>query len=160
MANYSPRFWNEVKEDFEAGMSQVDLRKKYGLSPSTLGTKIKRDGWRLSHDQTALLSEFKENSAKISESFRNANEMQRKEMVERVQTILEDNEIIQNNRKLLKAFQGKILNGLKDGMYEKPQDIKSGTSALKDIESIANPKPEAVVNNTNQNIAGVKIIDA
>lgn len=145
----SKRQWEEIKKDFEYGMSQADLRKKYDLSPSTLGTKIKRDGWRLSHEQASIISEFKESSAKISESFHNANEIQRKEILERVQTILEDNEIIQNNRKLLKAFQGKILNGLKDGKYEKPSDIKAGTSALKDIENIANPKPDTVINNAN-----------
>lgn len=148
----SKREWEEIRADFESGMSQAEIRKKYNLSPSTLGSKIKRDGWRLSHEHISALSAFKEASAKISESFSQANEMQKKEMVERVQTILEDNELIINNRKILKAFQGKIIAGLKNGAYEKPNEIKAGTSALKDIEAIVNPqanKQEINIQNTN-----------
>lgn len=148
----SKREWEEIRADFERGMSQAEIRKKYNLSPSTLGSKIKRDGWRLSHKQISALSDFKEASAKISESFTSATEMQKKELIERVETILEDNELIQNNRKILKAFQAKIIAGLKAGAYDRPQDIKAGTSAIKDIETIANPqasKQDINIQNTN-----------
>lgn len=158
----SKNTWEEIRADFESGMSQADIRKKYNIGAGTLGNKIKRDGWRLSHEQTAIVSEFKDASVKMSESFHNANEMQRKELTERVQTILEDNELIQNNRKLLKAFQGKIMNGLRSNAYEKPQDIKAGVSSLKDIEAIANPqasKQEINVNNTNAIQNNIKTFD-
>ena len=57
-----------------------------------------------------------------------------------------------NNRKILKAFQGKIIAGLKNGAYEIPNEIKAGTSALKDIEAIAIPqakKQEIIIQNSN-----------
>ena len=146
----SKRQWDEIKADFEKGMTQAELRKKYDLSPSTLGTKIKRDGWRLSHEQHSILSDFRESSAKISESFHNANETQKKEMTEVLTTILEDNELIQNNRRLLKDFQGLISSSIKENKYKTPQDIKAGTSTLKDIESIANPRPEIAIQNNTQ----------
>ena len=56
-----------------------------------------------------------------------------------------------NNRKILKAFQSKIVAGLKNGAYEKANEIKAGTSALKDIEAIVNPKPENNININNTN---------
>jgi hypothetical protein len=153
MAKQLPKYqWEEIRKDFEAGMTQAQLRKKYGLSPSTLASKIKRDGWRLSHEQSAAITQFKEASANISESFSHANDMQKKEMEERVRTILEDNELIRNNRKILKAFQGLIGKGIRENTYVTPQDIKAGVSAIKDIEAIANPqasKQEINIQNTN-----------
>lgn len=145
-----PYVWDEIKADFEKGMSQAEIRKKYQISAGTLGSKIKRDGWVLSQEQQSALTEFKEASAKISESFRTANETQKKEIANQVSTALEDNEIIINNRKLLKAFQGKILSGLRSGYYDTPQNLKAGTSALRDIETIVNPQSGKIeVNNTN-----------
>lgn len=153
MAKQLPKYkWEEIRKDFESGMTQAQLRKKYGLSPSTLASKIKRDGWRLSHEQSSAIAQFKEASANISESFSQANDMQRKEMEERVRTILEDNELIRNNRKLLKAFQGLIGKSIRENVYVTPQDIKAGVSAIKDIEAVANPqasKAEVNIQNTN-----------
>ena len=158
----SKRQWEEIRADFERGLSQAEIRKKYNISPSTLGSKIAREGWRLSHEHISALSDFKEASAKISESFLNANETQKKELLDRTITILEDNELMINNRKILKAFQGKIIAGLKNGAYEKPSDIKAGTSALKDIEAIANPqanKQEINIQNTNAQQVNIKSLD-
>lgn len=147
----SKREWEEIRADFEKGMSQADLRKKYDLSPSTLGTKIKRDGWRLSHEQHAVLSNFKEASAKISESFENATQMQKEELAIRIETILEDNKLIQNNRKLLAAAQGIIGQELRNNKIN-ASNIKSITGAILDIEKVANPqanKQEINIQNTN-----------
>ena len=147
----SKREWEEIRADFEKGMSQADLRKKYDLSPSTLGTKIKRDGWRLSHEQHAVLSNFKEASAKISESFENATQMQKEELAIRIETILEDNKLIQNNRKLLVAVQGIIGQEIRNNKVN-ASNIKSITGAILDIEKVANPqanKQEINIQNTN-----------
>ena len=147
----SKREWEEIRADFEKGMSQADLRKKYDLSPSTLGTKIKRDGWRLSQEQHAILSEFKEASAKVSESFENATQMQKEEFVMRVETILEDNKLIQNNRKLLVAVQSIIGQELRSNKIN-ASNVKSITGAILDIEKVANPqasKQEINIQNTN-----------
>ena len=158
----SSHIWREAKKDFENGMSQADIRKKYDLNPGALGNKIKRDGWRLSQEQTAILTEFKEASEKISESFHNANEVQRKEMSEMVVTALEDNELIGNNRKLLKAFQGLVGRGIKEGLYTKPQDIKAGVSTIRDIEAVSNPqanKTDVTVNTQINNTNNLSIED-
>ena len=138
--------WAEIKKDFEGGMSQADIRKKHGIGAGTLGNKIKRDGWRLSQEQTTVLSEFKDASVKISESFHNANDTQKKEMVERIETILQDNEIIENNRKLLKMAQGILVKNRDNFDYT---NIRNLTGAVKDMESVSNPQSNKIENNIN-----------
>ena len=157
----SKREWEEIRADFEKGISQADLRKKYDLSPSTLGTKIKRDGWRLSHEQHAVLSNFKEASAKISESFENATQMQKEELAIRIETILEDNKLIQNNRKLLVAVQSIIGQELRSNKIN-ASNVKSITGAILDIEKVANPqasKQEINIQNTNAQQTNIKSLD-
>ena len=145
-----PYKWDEIKADYEAGMSQAELRKKYNISAGTLGSKIKRAGWVLSHEQKAVLTEFQEASEKVCESFRNATETQKKEMIEQVNIALENNAIISNNRKIAKAFQSLMVRGISEKRYATPTEIKQGTSALKDLEAIANPQSNKIeINNTN-----------
>lgn len=43
---FSTHFWLEVRSDFQSGMSQIELRRKYKLSKGALGNKIARDNWR------------------------------------------------------------------------------------------------------------------
>ena len=152
----SPRQWDEIKEFYDKCVDsgdknpQATTRKKFDLKPGTLGDKIKRDGWRLSEDQKDALKGFSEASAKVSESFRTANESQKKHMIDELETALEDMELIENNRKLLKGFQAQIAKSIKSGDYRTPQDIKAGTAAIKDIESIANPRPTQQINVNQQ----------
>lgn len=157
----SKREWEDIRADFEKGMSQADLRKKYDLSPSTLGSKIAREGWRLSQEQHTILSEFKEASAKISESYENATQMQKEEFVMRVETILEDNKLIQNNRKLLVAVQSIIGKELRSNKIN-ASNVKSITGAILDIEKVANPqasKQEINIQNSNNQQTNIKSLD-
>ncbi len=155
----SKRQWEEIREDFERGLSQADIRKKYDVKAGTLGNKIKRDGWRLSQEQKSILSEFKEASGKISESFHKANDVQKKEIEDEFRTILEDNELIQNNRKLLKMAQGIIIKNKEKFDHS---NIRNLTGAIKDIESIANPqanKQEINIQNSNNQQTNIKTLD-
>ena len=36
----SADFWASVKKDYEKGLSQAELRKKYNLSPSSLASSL------------------------------------------------------------------------------------------------------------------------
>ncbi|MBI5588336.1 MAG: hypothetical protein HY889_08235 [Deltaproteobacteria bacterium] len=43
--------WKAVKEEFDSGSaSVVELAKKYGLHRSTIGKRIKKEGWRKKSD--------------------------------------------------------------------------------------------------------------
>ncbi len=159
MARISTHTWNEIQKDFESGMSQADIRKSMTYLHQHQEAN-KRDGWRLSQDQKAILSEFKEVSAKISESHSQANDLQKKEIEDEFKTILEDNELIQNNRKLLKMAQGIIIKNKEKFDHS---NIRNLTGAVKDIESVANPqasKIEANSTNNNQTVNEIVISEA
>lgn len=142
----SADFWASVKKDYEKGLSQAELRKKYNISHSTLISKIKRNGWELSQEQNTAIKSFEVASATLNATYATANETQKAEIINRINTIIDDCEIMASNRHLAKRFQARILDGFNDGMFESSKDIKAGTSALKDLEYIANPKPSVEVN--------------
>ena len=139
--------WREAQADFEKGMSQADICRKHDVKSGALGNKIKRDGWRLTQDQRTILSDFKEASVNVSESFVKANESQKEEMEIEFTTILEDNELIANNRKLMKMAQGILIKN-KDNFDHKT--IKNLTGAVRDIEAVANPQATQKVEVNNQ----------
>ena len=101
---------------------------------------------KITQSQKEAISAFSEASGKISAEFGKANETQKAEIINRINTIIDDSEIMASNRHLAKRFQARILDGFNDGMFESSKDIKAGTSALKDLEYIANPKPSVEVN--------------
>lgn len=71
-------------------------------------------------------------------------------LTDKISTVIKDNHIISNNRDLSLAFQSLISDGLRDGIYQTPQDINAGVNSLKGIESIANPQTSKTeINNTN-----------
>ena len=77
--------------------------------------------------------------------------MQKEEFAIRVETILEDNKLIQNNRKLLVAVQSIIGQELRSNKIN-ASNVKSITGAILDIEKVANPqasKQEINIQNTN-----------
>lgn len=143
----SPSTWRSAQKDFESGMKQADICRKYNIKASALGNRIKRDGWRLSQEQKAILSDFRKDSVKISEAYTKANDIQKKEIESEFTTILEDNYLIQNNRKLLKMAQGILIKN-KDNFDH--SNIRNLTGAVRDIESVANPQSNNInIKNTN-----------
>jgi len=155
--------WKKIKADYEIGKSKSYIHKKYGVPYSTLSTKISREVWEIANNETSAISEFRSGCEQVSEVIANNSDNKEKveAIVDELNTIMQDNELVINNRILLKSFQGLISSGIKNGIYESPQDIKSGVSAIKDIESVANPqKGEITVstqNNTQNNTQNINI---
>lgn len=152
MAKYD---WGAIKKYFDslvdAGVKnpQAETRKKFGVPAGTLGSRIANHNWVLSKEQNDALEDFKTANANITESFSKANERQKELILDRVQTTLEDNALIANNRKLLALAQQVIANGKKDINLK---NIKTITGAIRDIEAVANPKagaPVVAVQNNN-----------
>ena len=46
LSKFTNEFWLQVRKDFDAGLTQSELRKKYAISKGALGNKIKRDNWK------------------------------------------------------------------------------------------------------------------
>ena len=154
--------WEAIKKSYEDGFTVDKLCDMYNIEKKTIQNRISREKWEVTGNINSDINEFKDSLGKITEYVSQNDEIKNNEIILRVNTILEDNELMINNRKILKAFQGKIIAGLKNGAYEKPNDIKAGTSALKDIEAIANPqasKQEINIQNSNAQQINIKSLD-
>ena len=154
--------WEAIRKSYEDGFDINKLCDMYGIEKKTIQNRISSEKWEVTGNINTDINEFKDSLGKIAGYVSQNDEIKNNEIVLKVNTILEDNELITNNRKILKAFQGKIIAGLKNGAYEKPNEIKAGTSALKDIEAIANPqanKQEINIQNTNAQQMNIKTLD-
>ena len=162
MARPSKYNWEAIQKSYEDGFDINKLCDMYSIEKKTIQNRISSEKWEVTGNINTDINEFKDSLGKIAGYVSQNDEIKNNEIVLRVNTILEDNELITNNRKILKAFQGKIIAGLKNGAYEKPNEIKAGTSALKDIEAIANPqanKQEINIQNTNAQQMNIKTLD-
>ncbi|MEA3330625.1 MAG: hypothetical protein U9Q29_02905 [Campylobacterota bacterium] len=161
MARPSKYDWDSVKKAYEDGISQEVISKKYGVAKKTLANKVSSGKWEVMGGLNTHIDEFRDSLDNISRNTQN-DPIKQEIAIDKIGTILEDNDLISNDRKLLKAFQGLIGRGIKDGIYETSQDIKAGVSSVKDIESIANPqasKTEIRVNTQINNDAPKTISD-
>ena len=141
--------WEAIQKSYEDGFDINKLCDMYSIEKKTIQNRISREKWEVTGNINTDINEFKDSLGKIVGYVSQNDEIKNNEIILRVNTILEDNELITNNRKILKAFQGKIIAGLKNGAYNKPNEIKAGTSALKDIEAIANPQTNKQEINVN-----------
>ncbi len=131
--------WSEIKKAYSDGIDTNTISKKYKVAKKTLQNKISAEKWEVIGGLNTHIEEFKDSLERISHNTQN-DPIKQEIALERIETILEDNELIGNNRKLLKAFQGLIGRGIKEGIYAEAKDIKAGVSALRDIEAISNPQ--------------------
>lgn len=138
MARPSKYNWTSIQEAYEKGFDKDEICKKFNIPKSHLTNKINSEKWVVLCDVNAHVDELNATSHKIAQNYTQNPDIA--EMFEeKISTMIEDNELIGNNRKLLKAFQGLIGQGVRGGIYKTASDIKSGVSSIKDIEAIANP---------------------
>ncbi len=144
--------WKEIKSAYVDGIDVNAIVKKYKVSKKTLANKISAEKWEIIGELNAHINGFKDSLEKISHNTLN-DPIKQEIALEKIETILEDNELIGNNRKLLKSFQSLISRGIKAGVFAQAKDIKSGVSALRDIEAISNPQTSQVnIQNNNANM--------
>lgn len=152
MAKYN---WEEIENAYQMGVDVDTICKKYKVTKKTLQNRIYSKKLELkSGNLNEATAEFGQVLGKFS-GIAQTDKILEEIVTEKLNTIVEDNELIGNNRKLSKAFQGLIGQGMKSGMYKTASDIKAGVSAIKDIESIANPTTK----DTNIQINDNKVIE-
>ena len=106
--------------------------------------------WEITGTLNADINEFKEVLGRVTQNAQN-NPETKEIYIEKIVTILEDNKLIQNNRKLLVAVQSIIGQELRSNKIN-ASNVKSITGAILDIEKVANPqasKQEINIQNTN-----------
>jgi len=156
MARPSKYNWEAIEMAYEGGLDNDSIVKKFGITKKQLTNKIALKGW-------IIKGYIKSDIEGISASLGSLNKISTKHpeleslIVAKIDTTIEDNELITNTRKLAKMAQG-ILIKSKDNFDH--SNIRNLTGALKDIESIANPQATQKIDLT-QNQAqsqGIKII--
>ena len=152
MARPSKYNWDSIKEAYEKGFSKDEIVKKFNIPKAILTNKINKEKWVILCDVNSDIDELNAKSVQIAQNYIQNPDIA--EMFEdKIITTTQDNELIGNNRKLLKAFQGLVGRNIKDGAYKTPQDIKAGVSSIKDIEAVARPQNNQIsVQNNNANI--------
>jgi len=137
--------WEVVKAEYEIGKPPAYLVKKYDIPYSTLSTKIKKENWVVSEVEIKAIQGFKEATEVITEVITNKENTAEKIdiLTEAINTTLEDNKLIQNNRKLASMAQGILLSNKE---YFNHQNIRNLTGAIKDIESIVKPSTKQNIN--------------
>ena len=153
---------NMIIADFKAEVytNNTELAKHYKISRSTL-YQIIQNVDRANADIVALGVDY-ELQKKNTQSVHDIRAIEQAVAV-KVNTIEVDNDLVKNNRKILKGLQSGITSRMitKDGKVRvmEPKDIKSLTGAVKDIESIANPKENGDINidNSNSLVTALKI---
>ena len=144
--------WEKVKEAYEKGFSAQEISKKFNITTKAIGDKARGSKWEIKSNINSELNELVASSQRI---ISNANNEEIKEMIEeKINTLAEDNELIKNNRKLLKFIQGVIVKNKEDITLK---NIKSVTSAVLDIEKVANPTSNSINLNTQNNTQVQKV---
>jgi len=151
MARPSKYNWEVIKEAYEKGFTKDEIVKKFNIPKAILTNKINKEKWVILCDVNADVEGLNVKLEAVAQNYAQ-NPIIEEMFQDRINTIIEDNELIGNNRKLLKAFQGLVGKGIKEGTYKTPQDIRAGVGAIKDIEAVANPKTNDIkVENNIQN---------
>lgn len=158
MARPSPINWELVEKAYKNGLNIDDICKNYKLAKKTLQNKIYANKWEVNQGNVNDdINEFKAVLGKVTSHAQDMPEMAN--IIEsKILTVLEDNKLISRNRTLLSSFQVLISNGMRSGVYKTAQDIKAGVSSIADIEKVANPSPNTLIQNNNANVQENKTI--
>ena len=154
MGRPSKHNWEVIQEAYEKGFTKDEIITKFKISKKLLTDKINLKKWDIKSDVSIDINELKAKSKTIASNYVNTPDIA--DMFEaRINTQIADNELITNNRKILRGFQGLITQSMRNkSTYVTAQDIRAGVGAIKDIETVANPtvaKKQVTANNQNVN---------
>ena len=152
--------WTSIEKAYIQGAEVDDICKKYKIAKKTLQNKISEMKWEVTGTLNSDINEFKEVLGRVTQNAQN-NPETKEIYIEKIVTILEDNKLIQNNRKLLGAVQSIIGQEIKANKIN-ASNVKSITGAILDIEKVANPqanKQEINIQNTNAQQVNIKSLD-
>lgn len=160
MARPTKYNWEAIEKAYIQGANIEDICKKYKIAKKTLQNKIYEFRWEIKGNIDSDINEFRAVLGKVTEKAQN-NPEATDIYIEKIVTILEDNKLVQNNRKLLVAVQSIIGQELRSNKVN-ASNVKSITGAILDIEKVANPqasKQEINIQNTNATQLNIKSLD-
>ena len=148
MARPSKYNWDAIKEAYEGGLDIEDIIKKFRITKKILNNRIHLKEWIVKGYIEADIKGFSASLGTLAQNGTKHPEIADM-IVEKLNTTLQDNELISNNRKLAKLLQSVVIRE-KDNINLK--NIKNVSGVLRDIEAIANPtvNNKVEINNSNQ----------
>jgi len=155
MARPSKYNWDAIREAYEGGIDKQDIIKKYKIDNKQLLNKIYIENWVVKGHLKAEIEGFYDNVHKTAQNLDNLHPDNQDILIEKLNTLEQDNELIGNNRKIAKMLQGVIVSNRNAINL---QNIKNVSGVLKDIESMANPSPNTLIQNNNANVQENKTI--
>jgi len=147
MARPSKYNWEAIKEAFEHGFDRDEICAKYKITPKILSNRINQEKWVVKGTTKADIIGLSEQVHKTAQNITKLHPENQDLASEVFSTRSEDEELMTNNRKISKLLQSVIIQNRNDINLK---NIKSVSSTLKDIESIANPRPEVAIQNNTQ----------
>jgi len=140
--------WDAIKEAYEGGLDIEDIIKKFRITKKILNNRIHLKEWIVKGYIEADIKGFSASLGTLAQNGTKHPEIADM-IVEKLNTTLQDNELISNNRKLAKLLQSVVIRE-KDNINLK--NIKNVSGVLRDIEAIANPtvNNKVEINNSNQ----------
>ena len=149
MARPSKYNWDAIREAYEGGIDKQDIIKKYKIDNKQLLNKIYIENWVVKGHLKAEIEGFYDNVHKTTQNIEKLHPDNQDILLERLNTLEQDNELVKNNRTIAKMLQGIIVSNRNSVNL---QNIKTVSGVIRDIESIANPqanKQEINIQNTN-----------
>lgn len=154
MARPSKYNWEAIKEAYEGGIDKDEIVKNYKLDKKQLNNKIYDEKWEVKGHISTDINEFYANVHKTTQNIEKLHPTNQEIAINKLNTMQIDNELMDGTRRVAKMLLGVIA---RDKNEINLKNIKTVSSTLKDIESIANPKPETIINNANvQDTAPIK----
>lgn len=155
MARPSKYNWEAIREAYEGGLDKADICKKYQLPLKNLNDKIRVDDWSINGVLKSDVDGFYAKAQNLAENISKLHPLNQELMIQKLDTMEQDNELIGNNRKIAKMLQGVIVANRQDINLT---NIRNVSGVMKDIESIANPQAARLeLNNSIQNNIVVEI---
>ena len=149
MARPSKYNWDAIKEAYEGGIDKNDIIKKYKVDYKQLVNKANSEKWEVKGHLKAEIDGFYDNVHKTTQNIEKLHPDNQDILLERLNTLEQDNELVKNNRTIAKMLQGIIVSNRNSINL---QNIKTVSGVIRDIEAIANPqanKQEINIQNTN-----------
>lgn len=155
MARPSKYNWEAIKEAYEGGFDKDDIVKKYNITKKQLNNKIRDDNWIVKGHITSDINEFYATTHKTAQNVQKLHPENQEIVQERINTMAEDNELMQGTRKISKLLLSVIAQNRNEITL---RNIKNVSGVLRDIEAIANPKPDGsvAIQNNNQTILEIE----
>lgn len=140
--------WEAIREAYEGGLNREDICRKYRVSNKLLGNQIRTEGWVVNGSINADVDAFYAGAHKMAQNLENLHPDNQDLVIQKINTMEQDNELIGNNRKIAKLLQSVIVANRANINLG---NIRNVSGVMVDIERIANPQNGAKVeiNNTN-----------